>query len=159
MAGPMAVCVGCFAATHAAGRGVGLQKEDKTVQVWCEQSEREDPSRNRPDSTAQNVEECGLRRILANVDQFLPIPVARIAAGTTAAEDELLGERSRWRGALPQSVVWEVRCVSGLAGAHSGKKYNGRRHGSGGRRYEPSRPVTAQGQMAAITAAGSGGNY
>ena len=57
---------------------------------------------------------------------------------------------------MPQGVVCQVRCASGLAGAHRGKPHNGRRQGRGWR-YEPSRPAAAQGQMAAIAAAGSAG--
>jgi hypothetical protein len=56
VAGPMTGILARLATTHAAGRCVGLQKEDKTVQVWCEQGERENPSPNRLGCTIPHVE-------------------------------------------------------------------------------------------------------
>jgi len=68
---------GCFAATHPTRRVVVLQREDKTLQQWRDQSDRENRRRHGAHSTAEKVEKRGLRQTVANMNQSYSTPKAK----------------------------------------------------------------------------------
>ena len=83
--GSMAGGLRCLAACHSAGRISSLQRQGETLQKWREHRQSEDRNHRQARPASRQLEQNGLRRIVAGIDQGFPIPEARIAAGSLAA--------------------------------------------------------------------------